>query len=124
MTNMKKLLAKIFKKKLYKAEVIMTKEKFTAEYYSDSVNKCLEWILVGLHESVYGQPNDNEFTMTKGVYGKLLPLKVCQVNQGSIKLMTYKEIDHSDYMYMTERMVFIPENILSLAKLEKDSIYK
>ena len=121
---MKKLLAKLFKKKLYKAEVIMTEDKFTAEYYSDSINKCLEWILVGLHESVYTGNDNSNFTLTKGVYGKLSPLRVCQLNPGSIKLMTYKEMNHSDYMYMTDRMVFIPENILSLAKLEKNSLYK
>jgi hypothetical protein len=121
---MKKLLAKIFKKKLYKAEVVMTEDNFTAEYYSNSVNKCLEWILVGLHESVYIGDRTSNFTLTKGVYGKLSPLKVWQVNPGSVKIMSYKEMDHTDYMYMTDRMVFIPENILSLAKLEKDSVYK
>ena len=122
---MKKILAKLFIKKLYKAEMVMTEDKFTAEYYSDSVNKCLEWILVGLHESVYTSGNNNSnFTLTKGIYGKLSPLKVYQLNPGSIKLMSYKEMDHTDYMYMTDRMVYIPENILSLAKLEKDSLYK
>jgi hypothetical protein len=121
---MKKLLAKIFKKKLYKAEVVITEDKFTAEYYSNSVNQCLEWILVGLHESVYTGNSTSNFTLTKGVYGKLSPLKVCQLNPGSIKIMSYKEMNSTDFMYMTNRMVFIPENILSLAKLEKESIYK
>ena len=121
---MKKILAKLFKKKLYKAEVIMTEDNFTAEFYSDSVNKCLEWILIGLHESVYTGNGASNFTLTKGIYGKLSPLKVWQLNPGSIKLMSYKEMTHADYMYMTDRMVYIPENILSLAKLEKDSIYK
>jgi len=119
---MKKILAKLFKKKLYKAEVVMTEDNFTAEYYSNSVNQCLEWILIGLHESVYTS-NHSNFTLTKGVYGKILPLKVYQVTTGAIKLMSYKEMDSTEFMYMTDRMVFIPENILSLAKLEKDSLY-
>ena len=121
---MKKLLAKIFKRKLYKAEVIMTEDNFTAEYYSNSINKCLEWILIGLHESVYTGNGASNFPVTKGVYGRLLPLKICQVNAGSIRLMSYKEMDHKDYMYMTDRMVYIPEYILSLGKLETESIYK
>jgi hypothetical protein len=113
----KRLLAKLFKKKLYKAEVIITDDEFTAEYYADTLGKCLGWTLAGLQEARI--TSNSELTHTKGVYGRLMPLKILNISSKSIGVMTYKKPVTEDYLFMTDKMVHVPESIMKIVRKEE-----
>lgn len=114
---MKKIIARLFKKKLYKAEVIITDDDFTAEYYADTLAQCLNWTLIGLQEARH--TSTSGLTHTKGVYGRIMPLKIINVSAGSIGIMSYKKPVSEDYLFMTDDMIHIPESIMKDVRKEE-----
>ena len=116
----KKLLAKLFGKKLYKAEVIITEDGFTAEYYSDTLGKCLSWTLAGLNEARV--TSDSNLIHTKGIYGRLMPLKVINITSNSIGVMSYKTPVTEDYLFMTDEMIHVPESIMKIVRKEEPDL--
>ena len=66
----KTAIASLMQRKLYKAEVLITDDDFIAEFYSDSLNECLMWVLSGISESF--TTSNNTKTITKGIYGVFL----------------------------------------------------
>ncbi len=117
----KRLLAKVFRKKLYKAEVLLVEDDFTAEYYSDKLGKCLAWTLNGLQEARRSN-TDSKMSHTKGVYGRIMPLKVVNVTQSSIGIMSYKRPCSEDYLFMTDTMIHVPESVLKIARKEEPDL--
>lgn len=113
----KKIIAKLFKKKLYKAEVVITDDNFTAEYYADTLGQCLNWTLIGLQEARY--TSQSKLSHTKGIYGRIMPLKLINVTSGSIGILSYKKSARADYLFMTDEMVHIPESIMKVVRKEE-----
>jgi hypothetical protein len=116
----KRLLAKLFGKKLYKAEVIITDDEFTAEYYADTLGQCLSWTLVGLQEA--RNTSGSKLSHTKGVYGRLMPLKLINITSKSIGVLAYKKPITEDYLFMTDEMVHVPESIMKIVRKEEPDI--
>jgi hypothetical protein len=116
----KRLLAKLFGKKLYKAEVIITDDEFTAEYYADTLGQCLGWTLAGLQEARI--TSNSKLSHTKGVYGRLMPLKILNITSKSIGVMSYKKPVTEDYLFMTDEMVHVPESIMKIVRKEEPHI--
>lgn len=116
----KRLLAKLFGKKLYKAEIIITEDEFTAVYYADTLSKCLSWTLAGLQEA--RNTSDSKLMHTKGIYGRLMPLKVVSITQSSIGIMSYKKPVTEDYLFMTDEMVHVPESIMKIVRKEEPDL--
>jgi hypothetical protein len=113
----KRLLAKLFGKKLYKAEIILTEDNFTAEYYANTLNQCLSWTLVGLQEARV--TSNSKLSHTKGVYGRLMPLRIINITSNSIGIMSYKRPCTEDYLFMTDEMVHVPESIMKIVRKEE-----
>ena len=116
----KRLLAKLFGKKLYKAEVIITDDEFTAEYYADTLGQCLTWTLVGLQEARV--TSNSKLSHTKGVYGRLMPLKIINITSKSIGIMSYKTPVTEDYLFMTDEMVHVPDSVMKIVRKEEPDI--
>ena len=113
---MKALLLKILKKKKYKSEVVLTDDHFTAEYYSDSINNSLSWTLSGISESF--ATSNNLKSLTRGIYGRICTFSIIHIKNGKIKIFEYKEPTSSDYLFMTDAMVHVPESIMSEVRRE------
>ena len=116
----KRLLAKLFGKKLYKAEVIITDDEFTAEYYANTLGQCLSWTLVGLQEA--RSTSNSKLSHTKGIYGRLMPLKIINISSKSIGIMSYKRPISEDYLFMTDEMVHVPESIMKIVRKEEPDL--
>lgn len=112
----KGILAKILKKKKYKAEVYISDDDFTAEYFSDSLNSTLAWTLTGLGESYVTSKNTG--SMTRGIYGKICKFSLFHIHEGRIKIFEYKPPSTSDYLFMTDAMVYVPDSIMHEVKKE------
>jgi hypothetical protein len=108
-------IAKLLGKKLYKAEVIIESGSFTADNYSDSITDVLQWALHGIHEAYASEPADSG-SATHGVFGKISEFKLLNITKNSIGILCYSKPKNEDIMFMTNRMVYIPETILKLAK--------
>tara|TARA_A100001037_G_scaffold160116_1_gene144298 strand:- start:27832 stop:28206 length:375 start_codon:yes stop_codon:yes gene_type:complete len=117
----KRYLAKIFKKKLYKAEIIIVEDDFIAEHYADTLSACLSWTLVGLQEA-RSTATKSKLSHTKGIYGRLMPLKVISVTQKSIGFMSYKKPVVEDYLFMTDSMVHVPDSIMKVVRKEEPDL--
>lgn len=114
----KRLLAKIFRKKLYKAEVLLIEDDFTAEYHSDKLSKCLAWTLNGLQEA-RSTNDESKMSYTKGIYGRIMPLKIVNITQSSVGVLSYKKPCSEDYLFMTDTMIHVPESVLKIARKEE-----
>ena len=112
----KKFISKLLKKTKYKAEVYISDDDFTAEYFSDSLNEVLSWTLTGIGESYVTSKNTS--TMTRGVYGKICKFSLFHVQGGRIKVFEYKSPQPSDYLFMTDAMVYVPDSIMHEVKKE------
>tara|TARA_B100001057_G_scaffold282101_1_gene282436 strand:- start:699 stop:1070 length:372 start_codon:yes stop_codon:yes gene_type:complete len=106
----KKLIASLLKRKLYKAEVLITDEDFTAEFYSDSLNECVTWILAGISESF--ATSNNKKSMTRGIYGRVSKFSILNFDKNTIKINEYKEPPSREYLFMTDAMVYVPDSIM------------
>ena len=111
-----RLISKILKKKKYKAEVYITADNFTAEYFTDSLNEALTWTLSGISES-YATSN-NIKSLTRGIYGKICKFSAFHFTSGSIKICEYKSPPTQDYLFMTDAMVYVPDSIMSAVRKE------
>lgn len=109
-------MAKMFNKKYYKAEIHITDDDFTAEYYSDSLTLCLKWIIAGLTES-YATSN-NLKSMTRGIYGKISKYKFIHLTDNRLKINEYKSPSSVDYLFMTDAMVYVPDSIIKQMRNE------
>lgn len=117
-----RLLSKILKKKKYKAEVYITADNFTAEYYSDSLNEVLSWALAGIAES-YATSNNTK-SMTRGIYGKICKFSTFHFADGAFKICEYKSPKPSDYLFMTDAMVYVPDSIMNAVRKELPTTLK
>ncbi len=106
----KKLIASLLKRKLYKAEVLITDEDFTAEFYSDSLNECVTWILAGISESF--ATSNNKKSMTRGIYGRVSKFSILNFDKNTIKINEYKEPPSREYLFMTDAMIYVPDSIM------------
>ena len=106
----KKLIASLLKRKLYKAEVLITDDNFTAEFYSDSLNECVTWILFGISESF--ATSNNKKSMTRGIYGRVSKFSILNFDNNTIKINEYKEPPSREYLFMTDAIVYVPDSIM------------
>ncbi len=109
-------MAGLFKKKLYKAEIHISDDNFTAEYYSDSLSLALKWVIAGLTESYATSTNTK--SMTRGIYGMISKYKFIHISNGKIKIGEYKNPSTIDYLFMTDAMVYVPDSIVKQIKSE------
>jgi hypothetical protein len=112
-----KLIAKLLKKKLYKSNVHLTDEEFTANYYSNCILSSLKWTLHGIYESSNFRSSD--MGSKKYIYGQICEFKILSINNGSIVFFDYTKPRSDDFLFMSNNMVYIPENILKIAKKSK-----
>lgn len=119
----KRFLSKLLNKPLYKAEVIITSDDFIAEYHSDTISSCLSWTLVGLQET-RSTSTELKLSFTKGIYGRIMPLKVFSFNKNSIGFMSYKKPATEDYLFMTDQMIHVPESIMKHVRKEEPNLLK
>lgn len=117
-----RIISKLFKKKLYKAEVVITNDEFIAEYHSDSLAECLNWTLVGLKESRHTSNYTKSASLTNGVYGRIMPFKVFNISKNSVGILSYKRPITEDYLFMTDKLVHIPESIIKKIGKEEPNI--
>ncbi len=113
---MNKLIAKAFNKKMYKAEIYISDDNFTAEYYSDSLSMSLKWVIAGLTESY--STSTNTKSMTRGVYGTISKYTLLHISDGKLKIGEYKYPKTIDYLFMTDAMVYVPDSIVKQIKSE------
>ena len=109
-------IAKLLKKKKYKAEVYIHDGNFTAEYYSDALNESLSWTLAGISESYVTSSNTK--SLTRGIYGKISKFSLIHIADGKIKVCEYKLPSSSDYLFMTDAMVYVPDSIMNEVRRE------
>lgn len=119
-----KIIAKLLKKKLYKSQVTMVGDEFVAEHHSDSLVESLKWTLHGIHEAHATQPKDHpkQASATHGVFGQICEFKVLSVTKSSIGVCSYSRPKNEDIMFMTNRMVYIPEKILKTLKKQEATL--
>lgn len=117
-----KLLSKIFKKKLFRCEVVILKDDFTAEFECDSLKSALDWVLHGIYEARYTSNEDvdapYQLSLTKGIYGRIMPYKLISFSCNNITLFGYKKPKPEDHVFMTDNMIHVPENIVKQVKSE------
>ena len=112
----KKLIASLMQRKLYKAEVLITDDDFIAEFYSDSLNECLMWVLSGISESF--TTSNNTKTITKGIYGRISKFSFVHLSKNKLKINEYKIPSQQEYLFMTEAMVYVPDSIMKKVRNE------
>lgn len=113
----KKLIAKILGKPLYIAEVEILEEEFTAIKKSNEIFSLLKWLIHGLHEV----NNSNlEKTLESNIkckaLGKIREFKLFLIQPNKIGFFCYNDPGSNETMYITNTMMYIPHNILDLAK--------
>ena len=102
--------ANLLNKKKYKAEVLITNDNFTAEFFSDSLTEVVSWTLAGIAESY--ATSDNTKTMTRGIYGTISKFSAIHISGKTIKIFDYKTPSQRDYLFMTDAMVYVPDSIM------------
>lgn len=112
----KNLFSKLHNQKKYKSEVYITDGNFTADFYSDSLNDSLSWVLAGIAESYATSSNTN--SLTRGVYGKISQFSLFHIANGKIRICEYKLPNTTDYLFMTDAMVYVPDSIMRAVKKE------
>lgn len=123
-----KLVSKLFKKKLFRCEVIILKDDFIAEFQTDSLKSALDWVLHGIYEARYTTNYDGidatePLSITKGIYGRIMPYKLLSVSEKGITLFGYKKPKPDEHVFMTDNMVHVPEIILKQVKKETINDY-
>lgn len=118
-----KFISKILKKKLFKCEVVILKDDFTAEFECDSLKSGLDWVLHGIYEARYTTSDDEvntpyQLSLTKGIYGRIMPYKLISLSSKSITLFGYKKPKPDEHVFMTDNMVHVPEHIVNKLKTE------
>ena len=114
----KQIIAKLLKKKIYKAQITLVGDDFVAEYHTDSLLESLKWTLHGIHEANATQPKDHpkKASATNGIFGQICEFKLLNITKSSIGICGYSKPRNEDIMFMTEQMVYIPEKILTTLK--------
>ena len=97
--------ANLLNKKKYKAEVLITDDDFTAEFFSDSLTEVVSWTLAGIAESYATSKNTK--TMTRGIYGTISKFSAFHISSNSIKIFYYVTPSQRDYLFMTDAMVYV-----------------
>ena len=115
-----KFIAKLLGKKIYKSEIILTSDDFTAHKEDDCMLSSLKWIIAGLYES--GSYISNEVDSTKSlIIGKLSEFKLFSISQSSVIICGYTKPTNEELMFLTNNMVYIPDRIVNnLRKHEVD----
>ena len=113
----KKRIANLLGKSLYRSKVIISKEDFTATHDSNCILDSLKWTLHGIHEAVIG--SHNTLSITGGVYGQICEFKIINITKKSIGFFCYSTPKTEDTLFMTNNMVYIPETILKMTKASK-----
>jgi hypothetical protein len=111
-----RLIAKLLRKKLYKGEVVMASDSFTATNYSDSITDVLRWTLHGIYESATFGEEGTVKTPSTDIFGKVCEFKLLHITKSSIGFFCYSRPRNEDVMFMSGRMVYIPETVLKMAK--------
>lgn len=114
-----KLIAKLLGKKIYKSEIILSADDFTAKKEDDCMLSSLKWIIAGLYESaIYTKDN---FESKNLIIGKLSEFKLFSISSSSIIICGYTKPKNEDLMFLSNKMVYIPDRIInSLRKQEVD----
>ena len=104
-----KLIARLLNKKLYKSQIIIVEDDFTADYYSDSLLHSLKWTLHGIYETNATQQisSSKSSSATNGIFGQISEFKVLNFTKSSIGFCNYAKPKSSDTMFMTNQMVYI-----------------
>lgn len=118
------IIAKLLKKKIYKAQITMVGDDFVAEYHNDSLLESLKWTLHGIHEANATQPSNHpkKGSATNGIFGQISEFKVLNITKSSIGVCGYSKPKNEDIMFMTEQMVYIPEKILTTLKKQEATL--
>jgi hypothetical protein len=130
------ITSKLFKKKKFKSEVIILKDDFVAEYYTDSLKSALEWVLHGIYEARYvgdeverlslnefeeiksEKNNQFDLSLTSGIYGRILPYKFCSIKQSKLTLLDYQKPKTDEHIFMTDTLIHVPETIMKQVQTE------
>jgi len=114
-----KLIAKLLGKKIYKSEIILSDDDFTAKKEDDCMLSSLKWIIAGLYESaIYTK---DKFESKNLIIGKLSEFKLFSMSSSSIVICGYTKPKNEDLMFLSNNMVYIPDRIInSLRKQEVD----
>ena len=118
----KKFIARILKKPIYRSSVIIVDDNFTATFDSDCIFKSIKWVLHGINESAIINKKENT-----NVFGKISEFKILSFTKTSIGFLCYTKPKPSDFLFMSNNMIYIPETILNIAKnadLKIDDIIK
>jgi hypothetical protein len=118
-----KLVSRLFKKKLFRCEVIILKDDFIAEFQTDSLGSALDWVLHGIYEARYTSNYDGtnlggQLSITKGIYGRIMPYKLLSISEKGVTLFGYKKPKPDEHVFMTDNVVHVPEIILKQVKKE------
>lgn len=118
------LIAKILRKRLYKSQVSVVGDDFTAVHYSDSLIEALKWTMHGIYEMSTTQSTDHpkQKSITNGVFGQICDFKILSVTQKSISIFGYATPKNEDILFMTNQMVYVPEKILRALKKQDAKI--
>lgn len=117
-----KIIARILGKKLFMSEITILKEEFTATHYSDSLLESLKWTLHGIYESS-NLNNDIDNSSNKlGVFGQIREFKIFKLSKSSISFCGYPKPKAEETLFMTNQMVYIPQNILKNLKKQEVSV--
>jgi len=100
----------------YKAEIYIAESQFTAEFSSDSLRDCLNWIMAGLTE-LYATTKESA-SITKGNYGSIRKLSLFNIKNGVLSINQYHKPGAQEHIYMTDTMLYIPDSVLSEIRKE------
>ena len=119
----KRFIARLLGKKLYKSEIVLTSDKFTALYESDCLFKSLKWAIAGLYESAYYSSYEDKMK-SDVVIGKISEFKLFSITSSSIIFLGYSKPKNEDLMFLTNNMVYIPDRILKTLRKEEVDLNK
>ena len=118
-----RFIARILGKKIYKSEIIITSDEFTASYESNCLFASLKWAIAGLYESAHYSSTDGNQSKNI-VIGKISEFKLFSLSSSSIVLFGYNKPKNEDLMFLSNNMVYIPDRILKTLRKEEVDLTK
>jgi hypothetical protein len=119
-----RFIARILGKKIYKSEIIITSDEFTAYYESDCLFASLKWVIAGLYESAHYSSTTDSNQSKNIVIGKISEFKLFSLSSSSIVLFGYNKPKNEDLMFLSNNMVYIPDRILKTLRKEEVDLTK
>jgi len=130
----KEIIAKILNKPMYRAKITLVGENFDATHESNSLLDCLKWTMHGLYEcdhedkelqDKFGNIIEREYSKSSKKHysvGQICEFKLFNVTSNSIGIFCYSKPRNEDMLFMSNKMVYVPEKILKTLKKQEVSI--